>query len=209
MSGGDIGAAAGAIEKVGTELCQSLASLAPKVDNLVDASPGARSTAPSELEDQLCTLRKTMEDTKAIVFEIQAQLGQGRAKEGTKLDDIARLLGALDMRLHMLEDRQRLDSSVGSPAVGSAAAPKRGNAGSTKVRVSSSPPRDLAGRAGQLVVHCLTQYPLMIIGALLVILVSELLVIGGIGPDMQSVRELGRSAVAAIRNHIGGSQPPT
>ncbi|KAJ2762166.1 hypothetical protein IWQ57_005859, partial [Coemansia nantahalensis] len=204
QTGGDVmGAAADAMERVGAELNQSLVSLAPRARNVVGGSPGAASASPSEIEGQLETLRKTMEDTRAIVSTIQAQIGQGREREGTKLDDIARLLGALDMRLHMLEDRQRLVQDAGAPAADPGTAPRHANAGSTKVRPASAPRRGLASRAGQLVVHCLTQYPMALIGALLVILISELLVISGIAPDMRQVRAMGSSALDAARSHLG------
>ncbi|KAJ2710689.1 hypothetical protein H4R19_003625 [Coemansia spiralis] len=203
------GAAAGAVEKAGAELNQSLAALAPQTRNLPAVSPGAASASPSELESQLETLRKTMDDTREIMSTIQAQLGQGQARESTKLDDIARLLGALDMRLHMLEDRQRLDQGAGEPAADPGTTPKRANAGSTKVRPASTPSRNLVSHAGQLAVHYLTQYPMVLIGALIVILVSELLVIGGIAPDMRQIRALGGAAMQAVKSHLGPPQPPS
>ncbi|KAJ2795342.1 hypothetical protein H4R21_005147, partial [Coemansia helicoidea] len=64
QTGGDVmGAAADAMERVGAELNQSLVSLAPRARNVVGGSPGTASASPSEIEGQLETLRKTMEDT--------------------------------------------------------------------------------------------------------------------------------------------------
>ncbi|KAJ2082939.1 hypothetical protein H4R24_001209 [Coemansia sp. RSA 988] len=199
------------ISKAGAELNQSIASLTGGRVNAVDASPGAASATPSELEGQVETLRKTMEETKAIVFAIQSELDQQRQSsmsEDTKLDDIARLLGALDMRLHMIEDRQRLDQSAGTSAA-SVGSPQRANAGSTKVHTNGTQANDLVSRIGQLIVDWLSRYPLMIIGGLFIILVSELMVIGGIKPDVHKMRGLGHYAMNEVKRHISVPELPT
>ncbi|KAJ2778176.1 hypothetical protein H4R18_004768 [Coemansia javaensis] len=171
------------------------------------AEGAAKEPAGSEIAKQLEALRKAMEETMAAVAAIQGELGQqrqGQAKEGARLDDIGRLLGALDMRLHMLEDRRRLDESAGLLADG-LASPQRASAGSTKVRpggAAAAAPRGVAGRAGQALAHCLARHPLLLIGALAVILVSELLVIGGAMPDM---RALGTAALAAAERHAAAA----
>ncbi|KAJ2807727.1 hypothetical protein H4R20_001160 [Coemansia guatemalensis] len=203
--------AADEISKAGAELNQSIASLTGRMENAVDVSPGAVSQTPSELEGQVETLRKTMEETKAIVFAIQSELDQQRqtsVSEDSKLDDIARLLGALDMRLHMIEDRQRLDQSAGTSVAG-AGSPQRANAGSTKVHTNGGQANDLVSRIGQLIVDWLSRYPLMIIGGLFIILVSELMVIGGIKPDVQKMRGLGQYAVNEVKRHISVPEPPS
>ncbi|KAJ2161281.1 hypothetical protein GGF46_001623 [Coemansia sp. RSA 552] len=208
-SGAGIEQATSAIEKAGVELNQSLALLARpwagQSSSAAAAGAGVaeQSATPSELECQVETLRKTMDETKAIVFAIQTELGkqrQGHVSENTKLDDIARLLGALDMRLHMLEDRQRLDQATGTSAAG--ASPQRSNAGSTKVAPSAAAQQDIISRIGQLIAYCLSRYPLMIIGALFIILLSELLVIGGVGLDVQTM-------LGEFKRHVGMPEPPS
>ncbi|KAJ2488654.1 hypothetical protein IWW37_004633 [Coemansia sp. RSA 2050] len=188
-----------AVEMVGTELNQSLASLRPGPNNnRDDLSPGRHglsTIAESELEDQVKTLRETMLETKDIVFTIQRELDQqkqGQSSDDSKLDDIVRLLGALDMRLHMLEGRQRLDQ-----------APQRSNLGSVKVYAGNGPQQqDIISRIGQCIAYCLGRYPLMLLGALFIILLSELLVIGGFGSSVQTVRVLGRHAFDEMKRHI-------
>ncbi|PIA14510.1 hypothetical protein COEREDRAFT_82771 [Coemansia reversa NRRL 1564] len=208
---GHMDKAADEISKTGAELNQSIASLTGHRETAVDVSPGAASAAQSELEGQVETLRKTMEDTKAIVFAIQSELDQQRqssVSEDTKLDDIARLLGALDMRLHMIEDRQRFEQGVGSSAGGTRSS-QRANAGSTKVHTNDTHGNDMVSRIGQLVVDWLSRYPLMLIGGLFVILVSELMVIGGIKPDVHRVRGLGLYALNEVKRHISVPEPPS
>ncbi|KAJ2767178.1 hypothetical protein GGI18_005850, partial [Coemansia linderi] len=188
-----------AVEMVGTELNQSLASLLPGPNNnRDDQSPGRNglsTIAESELEDQVKTLRETMLETKDIVFAIQRELDQqkqGQSSDDSKLDDIVRLLGALDMRLHMLEGRQRLDQT-----------PQRSNLGSVKVYAGNGPQQqDIISRIGQCIAYCLGRYPLMLLGALFIILLSELLVIGGFGSSVQTVRVLGRHAFDEMKRHI-------
>ncbi|KAJ1820716.1 hypothetical protein LPJ60_003053 [Coemansia sp. RSA 2675] len=188
-----------AVEMVGTELNQSLASLLPGPNNnRDDQSPGRNglsTIAESELEDQVKTLRETMLETKDIVFAIQRELDQqkqGQSSDDSKLDDIVHLLGALDMRLHMLEGRQRLDQT-----------PQRSNLGSVKVYAGNGPQQqDIISRIGQCIAYCLGRYPLMLLGALFIILLSELLVIGGFGSSVQTVRVLGRHAFDEMKRHI-------
>ncbi|KAJ2630373.1 hypothetical protein H4R22_002713 [Coemansia sp. RSA 1290] len=176
-------------------------------ERLVDATLKAN-TSQSELEGQVETLRKTMEETKQIVFAIQSEIGQQRqvhVAEDTKLDDIVRLLGALDMRLHMLEDRQRLDQSMNNSTANSPMA-RRTNAGSTKIHPNNTQAQDLLSRLGQVIVHCLSRYPLMIIGALFIILISELIVISGVRLDVYSLNGYGRYALDEVKRHM--SMPP-
>ncbi|KAI9502995.1 hypothetical protein BX070DRAFT_226014 [Coemansia spiralis] len=212
----NIGIAANAMEKVSTKLTQSMASLVPNA-NLIDNSFGRQSGSESELEEQVETLRKTMEETKGIVFSIKKELDkqrQGQSSEDSKLDSILKLLGALDMRLHMLEGRQRLEQSA-------TISPQRLNTGSTKVfagprkQNSSSDQiqnqqQDIISRIGQVIVYCLSRYPLMIVGALFLILISELLVIGGFSVDIQSMRGFGKYALEEVKRHIPTPpQPPS
>ncbi|KAJ2456029.1 hypothetical protein EV183_000372 [Coemansia sp. RSA 2336] len=176
-------------------------------ERLIDGTLKAN-TSQSELEGQVETLRKTMEETKQIVFAIQSEIGQQRqvhVAEDTKLDDIVRLLGALDMRLHMLEDRQRLDQSINNSTANSPMA-RRTNAGSTKIHPNSTQAQDVLSRLGQVIVHCLSRYPLMIIGALFIILVSELIVISGVRLDVYSLNGYGRYALDEVKRHM--SMPP-
>ncbi|KAI8324780.1 hypothetical protein GQ54DRAFT_302396 [Martensiomyces pterosporus] len=194
----DIGEAAWAIQQAGEELNQSLAAAIPN-DNLIDASFAQDARYASELEGQVKTLRQTMEDTKGIMSAIQKELGdqrQGYSTGDAKLDDIVKLLGALDMRLHLLEGRQKLDM-----------APQRSSAGSTKIHHGGQP-RDIISRIGQAIVYCLGRYPLMIIGALFIVLLSELLVIGGYGLNIQTVRGFGMYAFEGVRKHIIMPPPP-
>ncbi|KAJ1666406.1 hypothetical protein IW140_001137 [Coemansia sp. RSA 1813] len=220
---------ANAMENVTAQLSQSLVSLIP--DTCVGRTSAEKHTASeSELEVQVETLRKTMEDTKSIVFAIQRELSkkeqqeqeqkqqQGGSLEDSKLDSILGLLGALDMRLHMLEGRQRLEQNA-------SLTPQRSNIGSTKVYANSrqqSPvqdqnqgqnqnrQQDIISRIGQLAAYFLNRYPLMIIGALFIILLSELLVIGGFSLDTQSMRGLGRYALEEMKRHIPAPpQPPS
>ncbi|KAJ1796963.1 hypothetical protein LPJ59_003433 [Coemansia sp. RSA 2399] len=120
------------------------------------------------------------------------------------------------MRLHMLEGRQRLEQNA-------SLTPQRSNIGSTKVYASNrqhgsvqgqgqnqNRQQDIISRIGQLAVYCLNRYPLMIIGALFIILLSELLVIGGFSLDMQSMRGLGQYALEEVKRHIPAPpQPPS
>ncbi|KAJ2616087.1 hypothetical protein H4S08_000962 [Coemansia sp. RSA 1365] len=208
---GHMDKAADEISKTGAELNQSIASLTGHRETAVVVSPGAASATQSELEGQVETLRKTMEETKAIVFAIQGELDQQRqssVSEDTKLDDIARLLGALDMRLHMIEDRQRFEQGVGTSA-GGTGSPQRANAGSTKVHTNGTHGNDMVSRIGQFVVDWLSRYPLMLIGGLFIILVSELMVIGGIKPDVHRVRGLGMYALNEVKRHISVPEPPS
>ncbi|KAJ2451911.1 hypothetical protein GGF42_004152 [Coemansia sp. RSA 2424] len=195
----ELDSVARAVETVGAELNQSLVSLMPGPNEYHEAlSPGRRglsAIAESELEDQVKTLRETMLETKDIVFAIQRELDQqkqGHSSDDSKLDDIVRLLGALDMRLHMLEGRQRLDQT-----------PQRANLGSVKMYAGSAPQQqDIISRIGQGIAYCLGRYPLMLLGALFIILLSELLVIGGFGSSVQTVRVLGRHALDEMKRHI-------
>ncbi|KAJ2385249.1 hypothetical protein H4S02_004424 [Coemansia sp. RSA 2611] len=194
-----------------TSSARAVNSSAPGRDRLIDTSIRTETSQQSELEGQVETLRKTMEETKSIVFSIQSQLGQQQqthVAEDTKLGDIVRLLGALDMRLHMLEDRQRLDQSVNGSAAGSPMA-RRTNAGSTKMHPNNTQSQDLLSRLGQFIVHCLSQYPLMIIGALFIILISELLLISGFRLDLQSLNGYGRYAMDEVKRHINMPHPPS
>ncbi|KAJ2851713.1 hypothetical protein IWW36_000858 [Coemansia brasiliensis] len=177
---------------------------------LIDATLKANTSSQSELEGQVETLRKTMEETKQIVFAIQSEIGQQRqvhVAEDTKLDDIVRLLGALDMRLHMLEDRQRLDQSISGSAASSPLT-RRTNTGSTKIHPNNTQAQDMLSRLGQVIVHCLSRYPLMIIGALFIILISELIVISGVRLDVHSLNGYGRYALDEVRRHMSMPPPP-
>ncbi|KAJ2080411.1 hypothetical protein GGI09_007761 [Coemansia sp. S100] len=199
MDQDELDSVARTVEMVGTELNQSLVSLLPGPnDNQANLSPGRHGLsviAESELEDQVKTLRETMLETKDIVFAIQKELDQqkkGHSSDDSKLDDIVRLLGALDMRLHMLEGRQRLDQT-----------PQRSNLGSVKMYTGNGPQQqDIISRIGQGIAYCLGRYPLMLLGALFIILLSELLVIGGFGSSVQTVRVLGRHALDEMKRHI-------
>ncbi|KAJ2557510.1 hypothetical protein EV175_001303 [Coemansia sp. RSA 1933] len=221
-----------AMDKVTAQLSQSLVSLVP--DTGVGRNSSRKQAATErELETQVEMLRKTMEDTKNIVFAIQSELRKrdwqeqeqpkqqgleglspsSSSSEDSKLDSILGLLGALDMRLHMLEGRQRLEQN-------SSLSPQRSNIGSTKVYAGNrqqSPAQDrghhcqnrqqdIVSRIGQLAANCINQYPLMIIGALFIILLSELLIIGGFGLDMQSMRGFGQYALEEVKRHM--PQPP-
>ncbi|KAJ1959016.1 hypothetical protein GGI12_004564 [Dipsacomyces acuminosporus] len=188
----NIGETAEAIQQAGKRLNQSLAEIIPKT-TLIDGSFAPDQGYTDGLEGQVKTLREAMEDTKKIMYDIQQELGQqrqGHSAEDAKLDDIVRLLGALDMRLHLLEGRQKLEM-----------APQRTNAGSTKIRPGEQP-RDIISRIGQAIVYCLGRYPLMIIGALFIVLVTELFVISGYGLDIQAMRGLGRHAFEGVKKHI-------
>ncbi|KAJ2059684.1 hypothetical protein GGI17_004267 [Coemansia sp. S146] len=199
MDQDELDSVARTVEMVGTELNQSLVSLLPRPnENQANLSPGRHGLsviAESELEDQVKTLRETMLETKDIVFAIQKELDQqkqGHSSDDSKLDDIVRLLGALDMRLHMLEGRQRLDQT-----------PQRSNLGSVKMYAGNGPQQqDIISRIGQGIAYCLGRYPLMLLGALFLILLSELLVIGGFGSSVQTVRVLGRHALDEMKRHI-------
>ncbi|KAJ2558941.1 hypothetical protein GGH12_005620 [Coemansia sp. RSA 1822] len=177
----------------------------PVTTNICVEAGDQASASEIELKCHVDTLRKTMEETKSIVSSIQAELGQqrqGHASDDAKLDGIARLLGALDMRLHMLEDRQRLDQTTAqaSPMA------HRTNTGSTKIHPNNSQ-RDILSRLGQLIVYCLSRYPLMIIGALFIVLVSELVFISGIRLDAHTLNEYGRYALGEVKRHL--PQPPS
>ncbi|KAJ1755418.1 hypothetical protein LPJ58_004223 [Coemansia sp. RSA 1591] len=181
------------------------ASANPVATNSCVEAGDQASASEIELKGHVDTLRKTMEETKSIVSSIQAELGQqrqGHASDDAKLDGIARLLGALDMRLHMLEDRQRLDQTTAqaSPMA------RRTNTGSTKIHPNNSQ-IDILSRLGQFIVYCLSRYPLMIIGALFIVLVSELVYISGIRLDAQMLNEYGRYALGEVKRHL--PQPPS
>ncbi|KAJ2501940.1 hypothetical protein GGH96_001466 [Coemansia sp. RSA 1972] len=179
------------------------ASAKPVATNSCVEGGDQASASEIELKGHVDTLRKTMEETKSIVSSIQAELGQqrqGHASDDAKLDGIARLLGALDMRLHMLEDRQRLDQTSQASPIS-----RRTNTGSTKIHPTNSQ-IDILSRLGQFIVYCLSQYPLMIIGALFIVLVSELVYISGIRLDAQML-EYGRYALGEVKRHL--PQPPS
>ncbi|KAJ2605608.1 hypothetical protein EV177_006111 [Coemansia sp. RSA 1804] len=232
----DIGVVLSTMDNATGQLNQSLASLISGT-NAEHISFGKHSTLKnSKLELQLETLRRSMEDTKSIVFAIQKeicriqqqehgqkldqqhdnhqQLPNDSSSEDSKLDDILGLLGALDMRLHMLEGRQRLEQNAST-------ASQRSNTGSTKVYANSrqqgsvqeqcqsrNRQQDIISRIGQLAVHCLNRYPLMIIGMLFIILLSELLIIGGYSLSTQSMRGIGKYALNEVKRHIPMPPPP-
>ncbi|KAJ1883508.1 hypothetical protein LPJ57_000007 [Coemansia sp. RSA 486] len=184
-----LGAVADAVERANTELVQSPA------DEDGQASP----IRNSELESQVKTLRETMSETKEIVFSIRQELDQqkhGQRSDDTKLDDIVRLLGALDMRLHMLEGRQQQQQQSLK------AQPKAASSGSIKVAAEMPAQQvqqqDIVSLIGHLFVNCLTRYPLTIIGSLVIILVLELLTISG----------LGSRAVYELKQFLPAPPPP-
>ncbi|KAJ1940658.1 hypothetical protein GGF37_003883, partial [Kickxella alabastrina] len=189
-----------AAERVGAQLSQRLAD-SGSTEPAADQPSGFRTSPASvEFEGQVRTLRETMLETKDIVFAIQRELNQqrrGQSSEESKLDDIVRLLGALDMRLHMLEDRQRQELALGQqqqqqqyqqqPQQQPQKQQQRSiSSGSTKVYAEPQQQQDIISRIGQLVVFCMSRYPLMLIGALFIILLAELVIIGGLAPSMQS-----------------------
>ncbi|KAJ2332263.1 hypothetical protein GGH92_008979, partial [Coemansia sp. RSA 2673] len=59
--------------------------------------------------------------------------------------------------------------------------------------------------------YSLGRYPLMLIGALFIILLSELLVIGGFGSSVQTVRILGKHAFDEMKQRfvVVLPQPPS
>ncbi|KAJ2785918.1 hypothetical protein GGI15_001758 [Coemansia interrupta] len=136
----------------------------------------------TEFHDQVRLLRDTMAETKEMVSAIRCELDSQReehSSERSKIDNVARLLGALDMRLHMVEGQQRQINKTQSSATSS---------GSTKVPKPAESPsqvqmprKDAVSSIGQTVAHCLNTYPLFVVGALFIVLVSELIFISGIG----------------------------
>ncbi|KAJ1827199.1 hypothetical protein LPJ56_001788 [Coemansia sp. RSA 2599] len=163
----ELGAVADAVERANAEYGQNAAS----------GDARTMSMRSDELEGQVKTLRETMAETKDIVFSIRQELDQhkqGQLADDSRLDDIVRLLGALDMRLHMLEARQQQSLKASS---------KASSSGSIKVveAVKPAEQQDVISLIGQLFVNCLTMYPLRIVGALVIILLLELITISGLG----------------------------
>lgn len=209
----DLGAVTETMEKVENDINQSLASMVPRAEgaHTADAHPLHNELG---LEEQVNTLRQTMMETKEIVFIIQNKLDQQQhqrsptmtehsmSSDSSKLDDIVRLLGALDMRLHMLEDRQRLDHK----------GTQRTNSGSVKLNANKRQQRpywglDMLSQIGQFIAYCLSRYPFMLLGALFIILMSELLVIGSFGSSAQSLRKMGSYVFDEVRKQLTLQMP--
>ncbi|KAJ1648369.1 hypothetical protein LPJ64_000318 [Coemansia asiatica] len=164
---------ADAVERANIELDQ----------NPVNENGLATHVRSDELEGQVKTLRETMTETKDIVFSIRQELDQqkhGQHADDSKLDDIVRLLGALDMRLHMLEDRQQ-QSLKANPTKASSSGSIKVAAAKPASQQKQKQQQDIFSLIGLLFVNCLAKYPLRIIGALFIVLVLELITISGLG----------------------------
>ncbi|KAJ2719977.1 hypothetical protein GGI07_004887 [Coemansia sp. Benny D115] len=211
--------AAKAAKQVSVELTRSIAGLEATagdqhgIAGVVEEKPTPADLSTDEaklgLDWQVNALRDTMVETKNIVSAIRSELDQ--QKQGTglllteaKLDDIMRLLGALDMRLQMLESRRHRDTAASENLCDQQPV----SSGSTKVHGGAKAgerggvqEQGVLGIVGRFIGDCLNRYPYIVIGVLVIVLVSELLVIGGIGP-MRGMQTMGQFAANGLARQM-------
>ncbi|KAJ1948958.1 hypothetical protein FBU59_001358 [Linderina macrospora] len=205
----DLDASIAAIDRAEQTLNRSVANLTTLSVITNDGNSQAHVLAAKELEGQIQALRQMMEETKSLVSAIQHEVSQHRPAappppDESKLDNIVDLLNGLDLRLDQLETSKARPTPVTlrSPTTVEPA----------KVDILEKPRQLLqaAGLVGHNILDYIAENPLVIVGILLAILLSELFVLSGSYTVlMYRLRFAGRYAFEGMRQHVILPPPPS